>query len=452
MKKILLINPAYGVNIAKKSRVLGLPPYALLILASLTPKDRFTVEIIDEGFESIDFDADVDLVAITCLTYTAPRAYWVGDEFRKRKIPVVIGGIHPTVLPEEAALHADSVVIGEGEDLWIQLLQDFDQGKLQSVYRMVDFPDISRLPPLDRSYLKAKYVIKTIQTTRGCPYNCNYCAVTHLNGGKYRFRDLDLVVQEIKEMKAKKFFITDDNIIGRGEKATRRAMDLFERLESEKLQWAAQSTITISDSSDLMTAAQKAGARALLVGLESIEPEVLKGFRKTINYRQDKADYMVNAIKRMHDHGLAVIGSFIFSPLYSTPESIDRTVDFAVKHNIDAIQIFILTPFPGSEIYEEYRDRGDLVMTNYPEDWEAYNGFAVVYKTKTMTDEEMYRKMFESYRRLSKASTSLVRAYNTFRITRSSLSTGLALFWNQGVYSTLKSVPQLKAYSVPARG
>ena len=448
MKKILFINPGYGANITKKSRVLGLPPYALLILASITPRDRFAVEILDEGYESIDFETDADLVAITCLTYTAPRAYWIGDQFKKRGVPVVMGGIHPTVLPEEAGHHADSVVIGEAEDLWIHLLNDVEKGSLQPVYRMEEFPDISRLQPLDRSLLKARYAINTIQTTRGCPYNCNYCAVTQLNGGRYRYRDLDVVVEEIRQMKGRKFFITDDNIIGKGQVAERRALDLFERLQSEKVEWAAQSTINIADNPQLMKAARKGGARAMLVGLESTDPEVLRGFRKTVNLKQGQNDYLVSSIEKMHDHGLAVVGSFIFSPRYSTPESIDRTVEFAIRHRIDAIQIFILTPFPGSEIFEQYRDRGDLVLTNFPEDWEAYNGFAVVYKTTTMTDEQMYRKMFESYKRFSRLGTSITRGFHTFLFTRSLLSTGLALFWNQGIYSTLKSVPQLKEYAV----
>ena len=448
MKKILFINPGYGANITKKSRVLGLPPYALLILASITPKDRFTVEILDEGYESIDFDSDADLVAITCLTYTAPRAYWIGDQFKKRGVSVVMGGIHPTILPDEAGQHADSIVIGEGDDIWIRLLNDFEKCSLKPVYQMESFPDISRLQPLDRSLLKARYAINTIQTTRGCPYNCNYCAVTRLNGGRYRFRDLDLVAKEIRQMKGRKFFITDDNIIGKGKIAERRALELFERLQSEKVEWAAQSTINIADNPELMKAARQGGARAMLVGLESIDPEVLRGFRKTVNLKQGQNDYMASSIRKMHDHGLAVVGSFIFSPRYSTPASIDRTVEFAIRHHIDAIQIFILTPFPGSEIFEQYRDRGDLVLTHFPEDWEAYNGFAVVYKTSTMSDEQMYRKMFESYKRFSGLGTSIRRGFHTFRYTRSTLSTGLALFWNQGIYATLKSVPQLKAYSV----
>ncbi len=448
MKRIFLINPAYSANIAKKSRVLGLPPYALLILASITPEDRFHIEIIDEAFETIDFDADVDLVAITCLTYTAPRAYLIGDRFMEKRVPVVMGGIHVTVLPDEAAAHATSVVIGEAEESWPRLLNDFESGKLQSVYKMGRFPDISRLPAMKRQYLKAKYVINTIQTTRGCPHNCNYCAVTHLNGGSYRYRDLDLVLKEIQDMNTKKFFITDDNIIGMGKHAENRALELFDRMQTERVEWAAQSTINIAYKPNLLKSAHKGGARALLVGLESIEPDVLKGFRKTINLRYGKADHMVTAIQKIHDHGIAVIGSFIFSPLYSTPESIDRTVDFAIKNKIDAIQIFILTPFPGSEIYEDYKSQGNLVLTNYPDDWEAYNGFAVVYKTKTMDAELMYRKMFESYKRLSRLSTSLKRGFNTYRFTKSFLSTGLALFWNQGVYSTLKSVPQLKRYSI----
>lgn len=238
-KKILLINPAYKFTIAKKSKTLSLPPYALLILATLV-ENNYDVEIIDEAFEDINYDVKVDLVGVTCLTYTAPLAYNICNKFKERGVPTVIGGVHPTIFPEEASEYADSVVVGEGDEIWLKVLEDFENTNLQKIYRVEKRPDIYNLPPLRRDLLKAKYAINTIQTTRGCPHNCNYCAVTQLNGGTYRYRDLDKVIEEIKLMKSKHLFITDDNIVGIGQKAENRAMDLFHRLKGLKKQWAAQ--------------------------------------------------------------------------------------------------------------------------------------------------------------------------------------------------------------------
>ena len=446
-KKILLINPAYKSSIAEKSRVLSLPPYALLILATMV-KDQYDVEIVDEAFEDIDFDAQVDIVGITCLTYTAPIAYNICEKFKERGIPTVIGGVHPTIFPEEASKYADSVVVGEGDEVWSTVLEDFENNNLQKIYYVEKRPDIYNLPPLRRDLLKAKYAINTIQTTRGCPNRCKYCAVTHLNGGTYRYRNLDKVIEEILLMKSKHFFITDDNLVGVGKKAESRAMDFFHRLKGLKKEWAAQACISIADQPELLEAAREGGARALLVGIESLNSNTLASYDKAVNIQQDNVDYIKNSIKKIHDQGIAVIGSFIFSPLYDTFESIDRTLDFIIENEIDAIQIFLLTPLPGSALYNEFEKENKLVLTDFPADWEAYNGFAIVHETGDMTAEQMYRKMFEVYKKLSTFRASVKRGWKAFRVTKSPMSTGLALFWNRGIYSTLKSVPQLKPYAV----
>ena len=446
-KKILLISPAYKVTIARKSRVLCLPPYALLILATLII-DKYDVEIVDEAFEDINYDVQVDLVGISCLTYTAPLAYKICEKFKKRGVPTVIGGVHPTIFPEEASKYADSVVVGEGDEIWLKVLEDFEKNNLQKIYKVKTRPDIAKLPPLRRDLLKAKYAINTIQTTRGCPYKCKYCAVTNLNGGTYRYRDLDIVIEEIRLMKSRNLFITDDNLVGIGHQAENRAMDFFHRLKELKIQWGAQACINIADKPSLLKAARDGGARAFLIGIESLNSQTLTTYNKTINIKSSSTDYIKSSIKKIHDQGIAIVGSFIFSPLYDTFESIDQTLTFVIENEIDAVQLFLLTPLPGSAMYEEFEKENKLVLTNYPEDWEAYNGFAIVHETNDITAEQMYRKMFEAYKKVSTFKASIKRGWKTFMITKSPMSTGIALFWNHGVYSTLKSIPQLKPYVV----
>jgi radical SAM superfamily enzyme YgiQ (UPF0313 family) len=212
VKKILFVNPSNKDDILENVKILSLPPVNLGILASHTP-EKYEIEIIDEAIGTIDFGRDVDLVAISCMTPLAPRAYHISTRFRKKGIPVVLGGVHASMETQEAANFADAVVIGEAEEIWPNVLQDFEAGKLRKTYSS-NRPGLKNLPRPRRDLFSPGYFIQTVQTSRGCPFDCNFCSVTRFNGAHYRLRPVEEVIEEIRELKGDRFFFIDDNIVG----------------------------------------------------------------------------------------------------------------------------------------------------------------------------------------------------------------------------------------------
>jgi len=445
MKKILLISPAFNNNLLENVRVLALPPLNLMIIAAHTPAE-YQVAILDEAYDKIDFDAPVDLVGITCMTPLAPRAYQIAAEFKKRGVPVVLGGIHPSMMSEEAALYADTVVVGEGEELWPQLLADFSRGQMEKFYRVVNRPDITHLPAPRRDLLTNKYFVQTVQTSRGCPHNCKFCSVTLFNGGQYRMRDIDDVIKEIKAIPDKRIFIIDDNIIGSGPNSIARAFELFERLRECKKQWGGQTCLNIVEHEGLLKAAYKSGARAFLIGFESIEQEVLGGMGKKINMRPNTKNFK-EAIKKIHDHGIAIVGGFIFGTDNDNADTFKRTLDFIMEAEVDAVQLSIQTPLPGTALYRQLEEEGRLLLNHYPQDWEAYNIFEPVFQPKNISPEELYQNLIAAYKTVSAPWPSCKRGIKTFIKTRSLFATGISFFWNYDSFQTISKITKPRIYS-----
>jgi radical SAM superfamily enzyme YgiQ (UPF0313 family) len=444
MKKILLISPAFRNKLLENVRVLALPPLNLMLIAAQTPA-AYEVAILDEAFDDIDFDAKVDLVGITCMTPLAPRAYQVAAEFKKRGVPVVLGGIHPSMMPAEAVRYADSVVVGEGEELWPRLLADFSAGKLQKLYRVEKRPDITHLPAPRRELLTNKYFVQTVQTSRGCPHNCKFCSVTLFNGGQYRMREIDDVIAEIKAIPDKRLFIIDDNIIGSGKTSIDRAFALFARLRECKKEWGGQTCLNIVEHEGLLKAAADSGAKAFLIGFESIEQEVLSGMGKKVNMRPTTRNFK-DAIKKIHDHGIAIVGGFIFGTDNDNSETFKRTLDFILEAGVDAVQLSIQTPLPGTALYQQLEAENRLLLTNYPADWEAYNIFEPVFQPKNLGPEELYRNLIEAYKTVSAPWPSFKRGVRTFLKTRSLFSTGISFFWNYDSFQTISKITKPRIY------
>ena len=438
MEKILLISPAYRTKLLENVRVLALPPLNLMILASLTPQ-HFHVKIVDEAVSDIDFDQEADLVGITCMTPLAPRAYEIATRFRSRGIPVVLGGIHPSMMPDEAARYADIVVAGEAEETWPQLLRDFEAGSWQKRYVAISPPNIENLPMPRRDLLKEGYFVQTVQTSRGCPHNCTFCSVTRFNGGQYRLRNLDNVMEEIHRIREKRIFIIDDNVIGSGSYYIDRAFRLFERLEEAGKEWGGQTCLNIVEHDGLLRAAARSGARAFLIGFESLQGEVLSAMDKKVNMRPNTHNFR-EAIKKIHDHGIAIVGCFIFGTDHDQPDTFKRTLDFIMETGIDAVQLSIQTPLPGTALYQQLAAEKRLLLTDYPQDWEAYNIFEPVFQPRTMTPEELYQGVVDAYRTVSSFPTSLKRGIRTFLNTRSLFSTGISFFWNYDSYKTITRI------------
>jgi radical SAM superfamily enzyme YgiQ (UPF0313 family) len=438
MKRIILINPAYRTKLLENVRVLALPPLNLLMLAAYTPPD-FSVEIVDEAFSDINYDCNADLIGITCMTPLAPRAYEIATEFRRRGTPVVLGGIHVSMLPDEAENYADAVVVGEGEEAWPELLNDFLLGKLLKRYTAVVRPDLSELLPARRDLLRNKYFVQTVQTSRGCPHNCKFCSVTRFNGGNFRMRSIDNVIREIEAIPDKRLFVIDDNIIGSGDRCTQRAFELFERLSHCNKEWGGQTCLNIVEHEGLLAAAAKSGAKAFLIGFESLRQSSLTAYNKKMNLRPTTRNFK-EAIKKIQAHGIAIIGGFIFGDDEDSLDTFRTTLDFIFDSGIDAVQLSIQTPLPGTELYRELAESNRLLLTDYPGDWEAYNIFEPVFQPKNIQPDALYEGLIDAYREVASFRRSLPRGLKTFWRTRSLFSTGISFFWNYDSYKSIKTI------------
>jgi radical SAM superfamily enzyme YgiQ (UPF0313 family) len=445
MKKILLISPAFRNKLLENVRVLALPPLNLMLIAAHTPPE-YEVKILDEAYDDVDFDAPVDLVGITCMTPLAPRAYQIAAEFKKRGVMVVLGGIHPSMAPEEAARYADAVVAGEGEELWPRLLADFSAGRMERFYRVEKRPDITHLPAPRRELLTNKYFVQTVQTSRGCPHNCKFCSVTLFNGGQYRMRAIDDVIAEIKAIPDRRLFIIDDNIIGSGHNSINRAFTLFDRLRECKKEWGGQTCLNIVEHDGLLKAAYDSGARAFLIGFESIQDATLNAFGKKVNMRPNTRNFK-EAIKKIHDHGIAIVGGFIFGTDDDDADTFRRTLDFILETGVDAVQLSIQTPLPGTALYRQLEEENRLLLTNYPEDWEAYNIFEPVFQPRNISPEELYGNLIAAYRTVSAPWPSFRRGVRTFLKTRSLFATGISFFWNYDSFQTISKITKPRIYS-----
>lgn len=438
MQKILLINPAYRTHLLDKVRVLALPPLNLQMIAAYTPDD-WRVEILDESFEEVTPALQADLVGITCMTPLAPRAYEIAAMFRARGIPVVLGGIHVSMMPDEAAGHADAIVVGEGEEVWPQLLADFRQGRLKARYDAETWPDLAQLRPPRRELLRNKYFVQTVQTSRGCPHNCKFCSVTRFNGGQYRMRDIDRVIEEVVSIPDKRLFIIDDNIIGSGKRCIDRAFALFDRLRHCNKEWGGQTCLNIVEHEGLLAAAAQSGAKAFLIGFESLREETLSGLGKNMNLRPTTRNFKAS-IKKIQDHGIAVIGGFIFGTDEDSYDTFRTTLDFICESGIDAVQLSIQTPLPGTTLYQELETDGRLLLTDYPADWESYNIFEPVFQPKNMDPQTLYGGLIDAYREVASFKRSLPRGLKTLWRTRSLFSTGIAFFWNHDSYRSIRTL------------
>ena len=308
MKKVLLIFPREkGIKFSNDT-LYPFPMLGLTLLASLFPKD-YEVKIINEAIEEIDFNANVDLVGITGLTCVIRRAYAVADRFRERGVKVILGGVHASLLPGEAKEHSDAVFIGEAEGRLEKILSDFEAGALKPFYKNQEWKDLRSLPLPRRDLLSRHYspFFKAIETTRGCPNRCEFCAVPAMNGKRYRTRPLEEVNQELSFIIRKKgeyLFLVDDNVTARKDYALR----LFEIFKRHAVKWMGFSTIQIAKDEELLKRAQESGCISLFIGFESLLQENLDGASKRFVNTKELSDL----IHTVQGHRIGIHGSFIF--------------------------------------------------------------------------------------------------------------------------------------------
>ncbi len=373
--KLELIAPATDKNHRKQMKSI-IPPLGLAMVAALTPPD-IEVSLTDENVTVIDSRKKVDLVGITVLTITAQRAYEIADTFRARGVKVVLGGIHPSTLPEEASRHADAIVIGEAEGIWPNLIEDLRANKLQRVYRQHKRPSMLSLPfPRRDLFAKGAYLFKnTISTTRGCPYSCSFCTVTSFFGHTYRSRPVKEVIREIETFNDKKLVIfVDDNIVGN----PKFAKELFRALLPCKIKWVGQASVTIAKDDELLKLAAASGCIDLFIGFETLSPANLVA----VNKKTNAVDEYESVIRKIHSYGIGIHGFFIFGLDEDDEDTFKRTVRFAQKMRLESAQFDLLTPYPGTEIYESLDKAGRIVTR----DWSLY-GHGLMFEPKSISKE-----------------------------------------------------------------
>jgi radical SAM superfamily enzyme YgiQ (UPF0313 family) len=376
MMNILLVSPSHKFS-KKKLKAIKIPQLGLHILASLTPKD-VDLTVIDEEIREIDFSLDFDLVGISCMTATANRGYQLSDMFRQRGSKIILGGIHPTILPQEAIQHADAVVIGEAEGCWADVVNDFKKGELQKFYHVPE-PDLSKVPFPRRDFHidRALFNCVGLLTTRGCPYACEFCSVTDFYGRKIRHRPVSMVVEDIKQSGSKTFLILDDNVTGHPE----YSKELFEALIPLGIRWIGQSSMSLAKDKEMLKLCRLSGCAALFFGLESVSPSSLMGMKKTLKSIEETEE----AIKIIQDNGIAFHPSIILGFDTDTKAIFDDTLEFLARTKIPTMSLHVLTPYPGTRIYQRFKDQRRIIS----HDWSHYDHHTVVFQPKNMTPQEL---------------------------------------------------------------
>jgi radical SAM superfamily enzyme YgiQ (UPF0313 family) len=424
--KLLLIQPSQIIEGGKvyKAERLMFPRLSLPVLASLTPPE-IQAQIIDEYFEDVPFDDPAHLIGISFMTPQAPRAYQIGDEFRRRGKKVVMGGIHASAVPEEALEHADAVVVGEAEEIWPQVLEDFENGRMNGIYRAPQFPNLKGLPlPRYDLLKKDRYRLFKlnfpIQAGRGCPFNCEFCSVTKFFGGKYRCRSVEEVVQEIRQSNLKKIFFVDDNIISN----TAYARELFKALIPLKLRWGGQASLNLAKDEELLRLVAESGCGLLYIGVESISGSNLAAYGKSFF----KAEEISGLLARIQKWGILVRTSIIFGMDGDTPDVFQNTVDFLVRQKVAYAEFFILTPMPGTGLRKKLEEEGRII--DY--DWSSYDGLHAVYRPLGMGKEPLEKGLWDAYREFYSIPNIIKRCLKVGRQNRR-LRTLISNFYYRGM-------------------
>lgn len=370
-------------------------PVSLTLLAALTPPN-WDIEIIDERMgEEINYDEKVDLVGIALRTLTAPRAYEIAAEYRKRGVKVVLGGPHVSVLPSEAMRHADALVLGEAEPVWGQLIKDFEAGSLKKYYKSEHLPPLGNHPVPRYDLIKSHNYSPMIQieSSRGCPLTCAYCSVPDLYGKSYRERPVHQIIEEIQYFKETIFdhvppmpgqgkrklhiAFVDDNIWPR----RKHTHELLEALVPLDIEWSAQGSITALRDPEFLSLAKASGCQLMGIGLESINQESLLGVNKKVN----QVDQFAETLQMIHDHGIGVQGYFMFGFDQDKPDGFEKTAQFVIENKIEMPVFFICTPYPGTSYYNHFNSQGRIFNRN----WARYDAHNLVINMTAMSNEEL---------------------------------------------------------------
>jgi len=417
-KNLLLINPVNtarsGFSVNRSSRF---PPLGLGVVAALTPPP-WNVQLQDENITEFEY-RDADLVGITAFTSSANRAYEIASMYRARGTPVVMGGIHASMCPDEAGQLVDAVVLGEAESVWGRVLADADAGSLCPRYEG-EWLDPARLSQPRRDIYSDQYMFASIQTARGCPLACDFCSVTAYNGRRYRRRPTNEILDELETIPNEMLFFVDDNIVGYGERCQQQALELFQGMVERglKKQWFCQASMNIADDPHLLEWAARAGCRMIFLGVEADDPDALTEMNKRLNLKYGTTSYE-NSFERIHRAGIAVLGAFIFGTDGDTPEKLYRRADYMINSSVDVMQITIMTPLPGTRLYDRLRSEGRLLFTDFPKDWGRYDLTSLVHQPRDMEYLELRETLRDCILRVYDPTVLKAKARQTLKATGS---------------------------------
>jgi len=416
-RKLILINPVnhsrVGLTVNKSSRF---PPLGLGIIAALTPAS-WDVTLLDETWEPFSYQ-QADLVGITAFTATASRAYEIARLYHSNGVPVVLGGIHASMCPEEASRFADCVVKGEAEMVWPQIIIDFEAGCLKSHYSGV-WGELAGKPFPRHDLFNSGYMFASVQTSRGCPMDCSFCSVTAFNGRRYRRRPAEEVLDELSGITQKMVLFVDDNIIGYGEEARQGALELFKGMVQRKLDkwWFCQASLNFADDEEVLNWAGRAGCKMVFLGLESEDEDALAEVNKQLNLKRRVSAY-ASAFQRIHRAGIAVLGAFIFGMDRDNAARLDARAGYMINSDVDVMQVTHLTPLPGTRLFTQLRHEGRLIYINFPEDWSRYDMTQVVHLPVNMSPAELTASVLRCNNRLYSWPVILKKACRTLMETR----------------------------------
>jgi radical SAM superfamily enzyme YgiQ (UPF0313 family) len=449
MPELLLINP--------KSRYKGLGDYGttsypllnLPYVAAVTP-DYYKVTVIDENIKPFEFQK-ADIVGITAFTSTVNRGYEIAQIYRAHGIPTIMGGIHVSMMPEEALNYCDAVVIGEAEGAWQRLLEDFEAGVMKKQYRG-SWIDLAHLPLPRRDILKNEYYSwGGIQTSRGCPMNCAFCSVTAFNGRRFRRRPHEAVIEELEQIPQKKVMITDDNIIGFSQKDKDWARIFFSQIIEKGIKkiFFVQASIQFGEDHELIRLAAKAGVKILFVGLESVKAETLRSYQKGLNLKRLQNNKYHDLISKIRKAGIAVIGAFVVGGDDEDISIFQTTLDFIQSSHIDILQITKPTPLPGTQLWHTLSNEGRIINQDFPKAWEDYRLTKMVYKPTKMSIEDVYggftyiRKIYYGFWQTIK------RTIKTLLTTKDLMAAVLAYKFNASYRKAFINSEHYKQYNQP---
>jgi radical SAM superfamily enzyme YgiQ (UPF0313 family) len=446
MPRLLFINPTNIHRGLGNIKSTAWPPLNLPYLAAVTPK-HYQISVIDENIEPFEFQK-ADIVGITAYTATVTRAYQIAQMYRNKGICTVMGGIHVSMMPDEALRYCDTVVAGEAEGVWPKVLEDFEAGNLKDRYKGA-WASLENLPIPRRDILKNSYYRwGSIQTSRGCPMSCSFCSVTAFNGGRFRRRSQDAVIEELDLIPQKRIMLTDDNFIGHGKEDREWTRAFFTRILDKGINktFFGQTSILLGKDRELPRLAARAGLKMVLIGIESVNSKTLESYGKHSDIRRFDQYQCKELITNIRNAGIAVLGAFVLGSDEDDHTVFHSTMEFIKSAHIDVLQITKPTPLPGTQFWKDLQQENRIISKDFPKDWEDFRLTKMVYQPLKLSIEDIYmgftylRKVYYSIWE------TLKRTFSTLGATKSISATVVAYAFNKSYRKAFRNSDHYRKY------